>query len=112
MSTSPVGRQNPLMARFFEATDASPSIQALRVARNAPDAGLTNASYYLSKVETWARAYHQWIAVRSGSATLQAEIKAIRTRGGNVALSQWADDEFEPIARALDAIFKEAGLLE
>lgn len=104
--SSPVGRQSQLMTDLFDAVDASPTMQALR-----QEAG-SFAAYYRSKAEIWARVYHQWIAVRSNSSLLREEIAVIRQSRGVRRFSQWADDEFEPIAKAMDAIFREAGLLK
>lgn len=59
--------------------------------------------------EGFARAYEQWIATRSGNEKLKAQLQAVRDEFG--VGHYWPDDEFEPIAEALDQIFSEAGLL-
>lgn len=112
--TSPVGRQDPLMQAFFDAVDASPTKRALveaRQDRSLTRHGREHAQYLDTKVEVWARAYHQWIATRSGSERMLGEIIRTRAKGGTSLLSQWGDDEFGPIAEALDAIFRNKGLL-
>lgn len=112
------GRDNPLMAAFFEAIESSPTKLALDAAVKDPvAAGLTKYSgstlrYYQSKVEIWARAYAQWIGTRAADSVMLEEIAAIRANVTSAAsLSQWSPEEFEPIAKALDAIFRAAGLL-
>lgn len=112
--SSPVGRKEPLMQAFFDAVEASPTKQTLNAVAKAPGARINGAATYNSNVEVWARAYHQWIATRSGSPVMRAEIAAIRANRGPGQVrgfSQWDDDEFEPIAAALDAIFRAKGLL-
>jgi hypothetical protein len=60
------------------------------------------ASYLLSPVESFARAYSQWIATRSSNARLKQEVKERQAREGSL----WEPDDFEPIAREFDKIFK------
>lgn len=87
-----------------DAIAASPSIVGLKA---MPGGGLRN--YYLRTHEAWARSYAQWVAVRSGDPALIAQVAHIRTVGGARGLSQWAADEFEPIARAIDNLFDTLG---
>jgi hypothetical protein len=65
------------------------------------------ASYYLEPWEQWARAYAQWIALRSNNATMLAQVKKItaNTHHQAYAASQWDDVDFAPIAAAMDEIF-------
>jgi hypothetical protein len=109
--TSVANRDHPLMRRFFAATDASPSIRRLReMAKTESRTRL--ARYYVQRNETWARAYAQWITIRSGQPRLLQELAGIRSHWSEAArLSQWDDAEFEPIAVVLDAIFRDRGLL-
>jgi hypothetical protein len=64
--------------------------------------------YLAHDAEFWARAYAQYIATRSGSARMLAEIAALRE--GLYPLA-WAADDFEPIAAAIDALLAEKGWL-
>lgn len=65
--------------------------------------------------EIWARTYEQWIAIRSGDEELrktQREWVEREKALGQRFISYWDDPgDFEPIAAALDEIFKKAGLL-
>lgn len=59
-------------------------------------------SYLLDERESFARAYAQWIAVRSGDKLLLKQMKANRDRNPNF---QWYDDDFTQIASAFDKHF-------
>lgn len=109
-STSPVGRQDPAMAAFFDAVDASPTMRALRSYATTGRRG-DGSSYYLQTSEIWARAYAQWIATRANDEKMLREVARIRTVQGARALSQWSPEEFTPIADTITAIFRERGLL-
>lgn len=58
-----------------------------------------------SPTELWARAYAQYIAVRSGSSALKAQVDEILTHTEQgVRVEQWPYDEFVPIAQAIDKL--------
>lgn len=65
--------------------------------------------YLLSSHEQFARAYAQWVGLRSGNETMIAQ--RVRARGGprDLAPGQWDDAEFEPVAQALDDAFAAVG---
>ena len=65
-------------------------------------------TYLLSTEELWARSYAQYVASRGRSEVL---LDQIRTRRYPVAAFplQWGDDEFEPIARKFDNLFRKIG---
>lgn len=89
--------------------------------------------YLLSTNETWARSYAQYIAIRSEDPDAIAELRQLQKAAsvGPVPATHryntrkltnqdpdpnswdyptvWQDDEFEPIARAFDAIFEAMG---
>lgn len=103
---------DPTIAAWKAAIDASPSTQKLRNGRIMGEPRFNkDIDYYLLTNEQWARSYAQWVALRSGDAGMLGEMNKIRRSRGPRALSQWPDDEFEPIARSLDAVFKARGLL-
>lgn len=68
-------------------------------------------TYLLSDEEVFARSYAQWIALRSGDATLQAQVASRRQRKPDTLFIplQWDDDDFEPIAATLDRTFHRRG---
>lgn len=100
------GTDLPELAGFIKAVDRSEAIGQLR---NLPADRYTR--YYLRRDETWARAYAQWVALRSGDSAMVREIQAITNTVGVRGFSQWSDEDFEPIARTIDTIFEKRGLL-
>lgn len=66
--------------------------------------------YATTNRELFARSYAQYIGTRSQDPTMLAELDHIRDPATNVYHgTQWADDDFEPIANAFDAIFEANG---
>jgi len=85
-----------------------------RMSGRVQGSGLTYAGYMLQPHEQWARAYAQYIATRSGDPKMQSEIKDLVSLRGSKdndlqGFSQWTPEEFEPIAKAIDAIIAEKG---
>jgi hypothetical protein len=67
-------------------------------------------NYLLEPIELWARAYAQYIAIRSGDATLLGQLNYLRQQRGPVYYpAQWSDDDFEDIARAMDRLMIKLG---
>lgn len=67
--------------------------------------------YLLEPEEQFARAYAQYIAIRSGDATLLAELS---NRRGSILVQrvyyeQWQDTDFVPIAQAFDRLLRRQG---
>ena len=63
--------------------------------------------YELSAHELWARSYNQYVTTRSGETDLIVNLNpGERT---SLGVSQWANDDFEPIAAEIDKIFREKG---
>ena len=61
--------------------------------------------YLTNEAELWARAYAQYIAWRSGSSVLKAQLDKILTHEEQAErVTQWPYDEFVPIARAIDKL--------
>ena len=60
-------------------------------------------AYYTNHQELFARAYAQWIGERTG---ISVGTEAERSLG-----IQWAEDDFAPIAKKLEALFRSEGLL-
>jgi SPP1 gp7 family putative phage head morphogenesis protein len=66
--------------------------------------------YLLSREEVWARAYAQYIALRSSNPAMKAGLKAIlESDHPSTAASQWTNDDFAPVAEAIEALLKELG---
>lgn len=64
------------------------------------------ADYLLSDVELWARAYAQYISIRSGDRRLISSINAQRKRYAHDLPGQWGWTSFEPIADAIDQLLR------
>lgn len=69
------------------------------------------ARYLLDWKELWARAYAQWAATRSGDPAMLRQLEALRDPARSpYHHRQWADDDFAPIASAIDDLFRGMGL--
>jgi hypothetical protein len=70
--------------------------------------------YEQSQIEWFARAYVQFIAISSGDADLMRELATFYTSATYELLypCAWPDDEFEPIAVALEGVLREKGWLK
>lgn len=67
--------------------------------------------YLLYPWEVFARSYAQYVAVRSRDAQLLREIDDER-RADVYFPTQWADNEFEDVAKAFDEVFQKRGWLK
>lgn len=63
--------------------------------------------YLLGYEEIWARAYSQYIATRSQNRVLLEQVERIRQTG--VYDQMWTDEDFAPVALAIDRLFEELG---
>ena len=64
--------------------------------------------YLTSREELWARSYAQYIATRSSSATIKAEILTDVAEHQTYP-QQWEENEFKPVAKSIDAIMAVLG---
>ena len=64
--------------------------------------------YLLKMEEIWARAYSQWVALRSGDATMLAQVAKVVAEASPYRY-QWADDDFRPIAETIDRFMEKRG---
>jgi SPP1 gp7 family putative phage head morphogenesis protein len=105
---------DPLFEAWRIAVDNSKASANIVLTRGAATSSAmrNGCDCYLSKHEQWARSYAQYIAKRSGDQTLIQQVAAIRDSAitGPYKYSQWADDDFEPIAKAIDDIFEKIGI--
>lgn len=101
----------PEMRALQKAIDDSRSVRRLRDLDEGrlDDLGEEDAEYVAYALETkelFARAYAQYVAHRTGDAKFKKYLAA-ENRGP--VPTQWGDREFEPIARAFDALFLRLG---
>lgn len=115
--------QDPYMARVMASirgTAAHAQLDGWRgqVETIWPDAtgaparyGISTAhtAYLLRDEELWARAYAQYIATKSGDATMRTQLESIRGELSPYAARQWADDDFEPVLAAMDSLMENRG---
>jgi len=116
-----------LFNEWRKAVSASKAVETLREKRKSPSrfvvkttlpSGTTYVakpdSYYLlytlDEKEIWARSYAQYIAVRSGNPTMLAQLAKERL-DPVYSERQWDDEDFAPIAAAIDALFRRLGWL-
>lgn len=103
---------SPLFEKWRQAIDASAATNFLKNTLTDP-LHKRLSTYYLSRHEQWARSYAQWVAERSGDKLLLEQVSKIEAATSSiVGSSQWDALDFEPIALAIDAIFKELGWLK
>lgn len=108
--------------RIFARPEDGPLRQLAADARNTPTCRklvalrptVTRSSqetieYLLRPQEIFARAYAQWIAMRSGDEHL---MDALRYTQEHADVMTWPDEEFAPIGEALDKLFAEHGWLK
>lgn len=124
------GRLKSLMAALYE-SEAGQLLRAMRQWKpglpfgvvQRPDGGweqfpinAAHVDYLLSGREIFARAYAQWITLRTGDVEARRQLEQARVLPGGRTLvighagkypAQWGDDDFEPIAAAFDAYFAE-----
>jgi hypothetical protein len=82
--------------------------EAVRELQNLPSN--RHRSYLLEWRELWARSYSQYIAAKSGDSGMLEAIGKIRENGiGGDRFSQWSEEDFKPIAAAIEAMFTKLG---
>ncbi len=114
-----------LLDDFLKAVKGSKAYQSILERIDNPKITVTETFFYLAdrryikylldETELWARAYAQYIAVRSKNPLmlkeLQQELASIRESPGKI-FTQWEEKDFEPIAKEIDEIFKKLGWLK
>lgn len=64
---------------------------------------------WLNPEEMWARSYAQYIATKSGSERILADVEKVRSQSQYPDL-QWTNSGFRPILKAIDAVIGREGL--
>ena len=65
--------------------------------------------YLLKHDELWARSYAQYIATKSQHKTMLDELNKVREPKDGYHETQWSDDDFKPIMKAIDTLFTTLG---
>lgn len=95
----------PFWADWRAAVAKSQAVQDLQAA--APS---RYRDYLLETRELWARCYAQFIALKSGDPAMLEAIRQTREIGaGTFRFSQWEEEDFKPIAEAIEAMFTMLG---
>jgi HK97 family phage portal protein len=119
--------RDPRLEAWRRAVDESQAVQRLTDKRRNPEnyaAEVEHAgqrytakpdrlftAYLLRREELWARSYAQYIAERSGNATLLAQLAAERV-DSIYGDRHWDEADFAPIAAAIDTLFRGLGWLQ
>jgi hypothetical protein len=71
-------------------------------------------AYLLEPKETFARAYAQYIALRTRDPILLAELDSLRqaTISQRVYHTHWTEEDFEPVAGAIERLFVQRGWMK
>lgn len=92
---------------FWDAVEDSPTYKKLIELRKTDG---EYVDYLLEKREIFARSYSEYITFKSMDQTLINELVDNIER--SFYPEQWSRTEFEPIAKAMDALFRRAGMLQ
>lgn len=96
-------------------SDAMRSLNAIKENKNNTMKVRGRASYYATRTESFARAYAQYIAMKSNNSEMISQVNGIlsydRTVNNVYPHSQWGKSDFQPIFKAMDNLFKNKGLL-
>lgn len=117
--TNPAGgafasRTSPTMEIWRKAIAESESYKELRRMKTVGSSEIQAAlNYFMRPQELWARSYAQYIAVKSAHSALLTELQEIQAEmRDNLRLStQWREEDFPPIIKAIDFLFKREGWL-
>ena len=112
------------LEKWRKAVAATPEVKGLQDLHDGPshvDIGgrsvplpKSHLGYLLRKREIWARSYAQWLAQKSGDQVLMRQLRGILDEEAGYAInmhSQWSPANFEPVAEAIDELFKSMGRL-
>jgi hypothetical protein len=112
-----LGDKSSPMADWWAAvqeTDAMARLQKVADTEILPNGILASpryVSYLQDPSEIWARTYAQWVASRTSSQGLKDEMSNQVDVAQETYSEQWDDDDFEPVAQAIDRMMKGLGWL-
>lgn len=117
---------SPMFDEFRQATRGSSAYKAMKDVRakgytefKRPDGSIDKfpvspktMDYFLSDREVWARAYSQYVAVKSNDPALLSQVAALREPTNPDSWRQWADDDFLSIGMAIERLLEAMGWLK
>ncbi len=99
--------RNKILDEWHEAIQGSQAFKNLDALYGQKDINDKVLEYLLRYDELWARSYSQWVATRSGDSALMQGIDYYRSQTGQLGANrQWSDEDFRPIAAAIDNLFR------
>jgi hypothetical protein len=113
LTTESANVQSPELKALKTALANSQAFKDLQVSSNA--LSYRAKTDMLSTKEVFARAYAQYIVVKSGDGQALDELRKFRgdmAAGGQLKGRQWQDDDFKPIEAAFDALFRAVGWMK
>lgn len=113
LTTESRGVVSPELDALKTALANSQAFKDLQVSSNA--LSYRAKTDMLSTKEVFARAYAQYIVVKSGDGQALDELRKFRgdmAAGGQLKGRQWEDDDFKPIEAAFDALFRAVGWMK
>lgn len=115
------GSADPILQPWWDAVQKSSSYQSLLDLRNQKTVEIdgirywidrSSLKYYLQPNEVWARAYAQYIATRGKSDVMKQQLNAIIGSKSPYKVRHWTEDDFEPIAKTMDELFRSLGWMQ
>ena len=96
---------NKALDVWKNAVQSSKAVEQIKFANMGAD----RKQYFLSDIELFARSYAQYITEKSADPILLSELDKVRN--GYSPWRQWSADDFVPIRKAFDQVFKKEGWL-
>ena len=104
------------LSDWLDAVLMSPSVQQMMLLRDRQDegsSGFQELNYALRPAELWARAYCQYVAVKSSSMPLVQQIAAQNNAAAsNTAPLYWPREQFISVEGTMDVIFRSQGWMK
>ena len=100
------------MVDLQEILEDTPEVKKLKANKKPSGEFADNIKELQKNPEIWARAYVQYIAQKSGNPELLAALHAKRdTPVGQMLNRYWSDENFRPVAKGFDDLFRSKGWL-
>ena len=116
-TTSKMGTEtltSDAMKEWLRVAQASPQVRALQEMLGQATGPLeAHLVYLLSPAEMWGRSYGQYIGHRTGNPAIVAGVDHwLNSAKLWQSQRQWSTTDFDPIATAIDGVFREKGVLK
>lgn len=100
-----------LFSDFMKVANKSKKIEAIKWSTGLRQ---ENVDYFVSNHEVWARAYSQYIAVKSGNKKMLSNLRERQGQpiAGKAYPVQWDDDDFVPIGEEVEKLLIKVGWIK